>query len=367
VRPSSHWSNEHSAGAGQQPWVVRLCQGHPIFSESPLLSNVDPSSSKPASSSRRRFLQATGAGVLACGGGMTTANQATGAALPATRQNRVRYCFNTSTIRGQKLGIVEEIELVAKAGYDGIEPWISEITDYQRDGGSLKDLKKRLDDHGLRVESAIGFANWISDDDDQRKAGLEQAKREMDWVRAIGGTHIAAPPAGATDKENMDLFLIAQRYHDLLDAGREVGVVPQLELWGFSKTLSRLGELVFVASESDHPDACVLPDVYHIYKGGSGFAGLALIAGSAMHAFHMNDYPDMPRDKINDSDRVYPGEGVAPLNEILQTLMKNGFQGALSLELFNRTYWEQPASEVVNTGLEKMKASVAAAQESQAE
>ena len=294
---------------------------------------------------------------------MAAVNHATGAPLSAPRQNQIRYCFNTSTIRGQKIGIVEEIELVAKAGYDGIEPWISEITDFQRDGGDLADLKKRLDDHGLRVESAIGFANWISDDEEERKAGLEKAKREMDLVRSIGGTHVAAPPAGATNKEDMDLFSIARRYHDLLEVGREVGVIPQLELWGFSKTLSRLGELVFIASESDHPDACVLPDVYHIYKGGSGFDGLALIAGQAMHAFHMNDYPDMPRDKINDADRVYPGDGVAPLNKILQTLMKNGFQGALSLELFNRTYWEQPAAEVVNTGLEKMKASVAAAQE----
>ena len=69
-----------------------------------------------------------------------------------------------------------------------------------------------------------------------------------------------------------------------------------------------------VAIESGHPKACVLPDVYHLYKGGSDFAGLKLLNAAAVHVFHMNDYPaNPPRSAINDSDRVYPGDGVAPL------------------------------------------------------
>ncbi len=39
----------------------------------------------------------------------------------------IRYCFNTSTVRGQGLSIEEQIDLVAKAGYSGIEPWISDL------------------------------------------------------------------------------------------------------------------------------------------------------------------------------------------------------------------------------------------------
>ncbi|MCA9104434.1 MAG: sugar phosphate isomerase/epimerase [Planctomycetales bacterium] len=271
----------------------------------------------------------------------------------------VRYCLNTSTIRGQQLGLVAEIELAAKAGYDGIEPWIREIEVYQQEGGSLADLRKRLDDHGLRVESAIGFPQWIVDDPEARARGLEQAKREMGLVAALGGTRIAAPPAGATDRDDMDLLTIAERYRALLEVGRAAGVVPQLELWGFSKTIHRLGELLYIATEADHPDACVLPDVYHIYKGGSGFDGLRMLAGTQVHCFHMNDYPaDPPRETIGDADRVYPGDGVAPLDEILGTLRRNGFAGVLSLELFNPRYYELDAEEVVTTGLEKMKAAV---------
>ena len=56
-----------------------------------------------------------------------------------------------------------------------------------------------------------------------------------------------------------------------------MGIVPQVEVWGFSKALGRVGETVLVAMESGHPKACILPDVYHIHKGGSSTAGPVVI------------------------------------------------------------------------------------------
>ena len=275
-----------------------------------------------------------------------------------------RYCLNTSTIRGQGLSIAEEVDLAAKTGYDGIEPWIREIETYRDGGGSLDDLRKRLAEAGLSVESAIGFARWIVDDPQARKSGLEQMKRDMELVRSIGGTRIAAPPVGATrgDASQLSLFAVAERYRAVLDIGEQIGVTPQAEIWGSSKNLSRLGEAVFVAVESGHPNACVLPDVYHIFRGGSQFAGLGLLAADAVHCFHMNDYPGgKDRTEYKDADRVFPGDGVAPLGEIMAVLRNRGFHGAFSLELFNRSYWERPAEDVLREGLDKMRAAVALA------
>lgn len=253
------------------------------------------------------------------------------------------------------------MDIVAKAGYDGIEFWMRDLQEYERTGGSLPDLKKQIADAGLRVESGIGFAKWIVDDENVRAEALEQAKREMELLKAVGGTRIAAPPAGGT-KEKIELGKVAERYAALLKVGAEVGVTPQLEVWGFSETLHRLGETAYVIVESGRADACLLPDVYHIYKGGSDFAGLSFIDGKSIHVFHMNDYPAEPnREKIGDADRVYPGDGVAPITDILKMLFANGFAGALSLELFNRDYWKLDPAEVAATGLAKMKASVARA------
>ncbi|HEY3394845.1 MAG TPA: sugar phosphate isomerase/epimerase [Lacipirellulaceae bacterium] len=267
-----------------------------------------------------------------------------------------RYCFNTSTIRGQKLTLAEEIDIAAEAGYQAIEPWIGEIEAHLRNGGTLADLKKQISDRGLTVESAIGFAEWAVDDDDRRAKGIEQARRDMDLVQQIGGKRIAAPPAGATDVSNIDYLKVAERYHALLTLGDHMDVIPQVEVWGFSQTLNRLGQALLVAIESGHPQACVLPDVYHLYKGGSDFDGLKLLGSAAVHVFHMNDYPATPpRHAIGDKDRVYPGDGIAPIADIIRTLRAIDFNGFLSIELFNPDYWRRDPLQVARQALQKMQ------------
>jgi sugar phosphate isomerase/epimerase len=268
------------------------------------------------------------------------------------------YCFNTSTIRGQRLPLAQVIDITAKAGWNGIEPWLDEIVHHRQGGGSLSDLKKRLSDAGLKVPSAIGFAEWVVDDPKQREKGMEQAKRDMDMIAQIGGTRLAAPPAGAKDVV-IDLNAAAERYHALCELGRQMGVVPQVEVWGFSKTFKRLGEAVFVAVESGHPDACVLADPYHVYKGGSSIETIRLLSAQCLQHLHMNDYPaNPPRETILDEHRIYPGDGVAPLTEIFRTLRDIGYSGMLSLELFSKALYQQDPLEVAKTGLAKTKAAV---------
>ena len=296
-----------------------------------------------------------------------SAGQAAGKGADAPRANgskdpRFLIGLNTSTIRGQNLGIVRVVDIAGEAGFGGLEPWINELETYQQNGGSLPDLKKRIEDAGLRVESAIGFFDWVVDDDAQRRKGLETAKRNMDLVRQVGGTRLAAPPVGATKQHGMDLRKIAERYRRLLEAGDAIGVVPQVEVWGFSATLGRLSEAAYVAIESGHPKACILPDVYHLYRGGSDFSGIPLLGPSSIHVFHVNDYPKQPaREDLTDADRVYPGDGVAPLAALLKDLRENHFRVMLSLELFHREYWKQDPLIVAQTGYRKLKALVDAA------
>jgi len=300
---------------------------------------------------RREML---GVGVVALG----TAAEigALPSAAGAPKAGGFRFCLNTSTIMGQKLGLVEEIEIAAKAGYVAIEPWINEIEKYVEGGGSLKDLHKRIADHGLEVASGIGFAEWIVDDLERRKKGLEAAKRDMDLLQQIGGKRLAAPPAGATEQSDLNLAAAAERYHALCEIGDSLGVIPMVEVWGFSKSLTRLGEAVLVAVESGHPKACVLADVYHLYKGGSPLAGLKLLTRTAVNHFHLNDYPGLPQATITDADRVYPGDGIAPLTDLFKLLHEMGYEGSLSVELFNKEYWKQDALTVAKTALEKAKA-----------
>lgn len=271
-------------------------------------------------------------------------------------KKRFAYCYNSSTTRGQKIGLEKEIELVAKAGYDGLELWIPVLNEYKKSGKSIKDLGKKIKDLGLRVEDGIGFAQWIHEDDQVRSKALEQAKQEMELLAELGCRRIAAPPAGATDKEVPSYDEVAERFRALFDVGIQQGVIPQLELWGFSKSLYKLSQLLYVAAQCGHAQTKLLVDVYHLYRGGSSIDALPLIGPEAIEIFHMNDYLSTSNSStIVDSDRVYPGEGAAPLTQILKHLGQHRDRVVLSLELFNPAYYKMDAETVIKTGLAKLK------------
>ncbi len=287
----------------------------------------------------------------------------------AAARKTFNFCLNTSTVRdkdGHSRPITELIDIAAKAGYAAIEPWTSELEAYRK-GGTLKELHKRIHDAGLVVPDVIGFSEWIVEDKARRKKGLEQARRDMEWAAEIGSAHIAAPPVGATGGGSkrddpkftqpvVDLVAAADRYHALMEIGAKMGVTPIVEVWGFSRTLRRLGEALLVAVECGDSRGCVLPDVYHLYKGGSNFAGLPMLSASAIGIFHVNDYPKISPGRITDADRVFPGDGIAPLKNVFATLRKLNYAGFVSLELFNRDYWKHDPHTVAKTGLAKMKA-----------
>ncbi len=74
---------------------------------------------------------------------------------------------------------------------------------------------------------------------------------------------------------------------------------------------------------------------------------------------HWDDAPrHVQRQQQTDADRVMPGDGLLDLYDLAAQLKATGYRGVLSLELFNRSLWEQDPREVARLGLEKMRNSV---------
>ena len=301
---------------------------------------------------RRRFLTGAGAASLLAVG-------APPAWLPPAGRTRFRFCLNTSTISGSQAGLARYVEIAAAAGYDGIEIWVRDLQAYQQAGGSLPALARQLRDAKLTVENAIGFAPWMVPDADARAQGLAQLEAEMNLLAEVGCRRIAAPPAGLPKGQPVDLLPAGRYYREALDLGRRTGVMPQLEFWGASGTVYHLGQALAIAAAASDPDARLLPDVYHLFRGGSDFEGLRLVQGDAIEVFHVNDYPgDKAREAQEDRDRVFPGEGVAPFPLIMDILRQMGGTKVLSLELFNPTYWQRDPLAVAREGLARMRAVV---------
>jgi sugar phosphate isomerase/epimerase len=83
------------------------------------------------------------------------------------------------------------------------------------------------------------------------------------------------------------------------------------------------------------PNAGLLVDSFHVHTSGTTFDYLAKLPGSRIVLVHINDAPDLPLPKVQDSKRVLPGEGVIDVNGFVQAIGKTGYNGPLSLEVFS--------------------------------
>jgi 2-keto-myo-inositol isomerase len=304
---------------------------------------------------RKKFLSLTTVAGLAT----TVAPAAVWSEQTATQQKEKRYqkgaspwpvCLDTATIRPASLP--DKVKIAAKAGYDAIEPWDGELQKFEAEGGNLKDLGKQIKDLGLFVPSVIGLWNALPPTKEAFDNSLKDTRNRMRMAAAIGAQHIQTIPN--TVGENYSQQWVAARYRDILEMGlKDYNIHPALVFVKFFP-LKTMGQAMGVALDANHPGAMIIPDTYHMHISGGGFNGLSLVHGKSIAIFQFADSPATPAlDQLEDKHRVYPGDGVLPLPQVLRDLKKTGFKGCVSLELYNPDYWKQDLQQVAMTGLRK--------------
>ncbi|MFH5884170.1 sugar phosphate isomerase/epimerase family protein [Halalkalibaculum sp. DA3122] len=303
---------------------------------------------------RRNFLGLGAAGLL--GAALPKQSEASG---QQSKPDDHRYqdgkspwpiCLDTATIRPASLR--EKVEIADKAGFDAIEPWDGELEEFEEEGGDLKALGQEIKDRGLFVPSVIGLWNALPPTRDEWENSLKDTRRRMRMASDIGSEHVQTIPN--TVGENYDLRWVAERYHDIIEIGlNDYGIKPAIVFVKFFP-LKTLGEAAAVAMNADHPQALVIPDTFHMYISQGGFNGLSLLDGNSIAIFQFADAPESPApDQMEDRHRVFPGDGILPLPDILKDLKATGYKGCISLELYNPDYWERDLQEVADTGLQK--------------
>lgn len=265
-----------------------------------------------------------------------------------------KLCLNTSTLLPYRLGVKEQIRIAAEAGYQGIELWVKDIDAYLESGGNLSELRGYIDENGLEFANAIAFWSWADTNPDERRRGFELAEKELHILAELGCTAAAAPPFG--NVSNVSLNDFATSFATLAELARGIGVEPYLEFWGKSQRLNCVRDAQYVVKGSGVHEAKILLDPFHMYTGGSEISDLTDWSGEQIGIVHVNDYPGEPsKEQIQDADRVFPGDGIAPSRELAALLSKAGYKGYLSLELFKTEYGALTALETAKLGIEKIK------------
>lgn len=261
-----------------------------------------------------------------------------------------KLCLNTSTIRPQPL--LEKIRLTAEAGFDAIELWINDLHEHIGTGGEVRDVEKALADHGLEVPSMIALRQWGEASPLEYPLMLDEARRRMELATRLGATYMVATPPREACPESQ----LVDRYGELLELGRQVGIRTTFEYVSFFGSVSTLDQAVSIVEQVGDDDATLIVDAFHTWNSDSTAELLASLPAQRVSHYHIDDAaPDIPAGKQTDPDRVMIGDGAIDLETEIAMLRSIGYQGMISLELFNRQLWQQDPAEVLALGIERLR------------
>ncbi|EER6665750.1 sugar phosphate isomerase/epimerase [Escherichia coli] len=93
----------------------------------------------------------------------------------------------------------------------------------------------------------------------------------------------------------------------------------------------------------------------YLYDQWQDLSTLRQVPVEKIFVYHIDDADRLPVAVLDHCHRLFPGNGAIPLHMITHELVKKGYTGICSLELFNPGYWQMAASEVFAIGAEKTR------------
>ena len=258
---------------------------------------------------------------------------------------------NTSAAAGYR----RSLEGWAKAGIKHVELTNTLLDEFLK-SNSLPAAKRVLTDLGLTpVSSACGvFGLW--EPNPKRAAQVDAFKKRCEQFASLGLTKIYSPTPTTERFTEEDYKRGVANMRENGDIAKQFGLLMMAEAVRTSTFIGTLPTMLKMMREAAHPNVAPLLDFYHFWSGLNKLEDLDLIRQGEIGHVHFQDVPDMPRELLDNTTRIIPGDGVAPLNRMLRTLSDKGYSGPLSVELFLPKFQQGDPFEVAREIRQKCEA-----------
>ena len=224
----------------------------------------------------------------------------------------------------------------AKAGIKAAEPDLVKAREFEDKNGKGS-ARKLIDDLGLTAYSSTNQLYW-DEPNDKRAAALEDIKWKVEIAESLGATRLVIPSTASSAHKLADYAELYETLHLLGEIARPHNIALMVEFTRLSTLINNVRTSLEVVRTVNHPNIKFMLDLYHLWAGPSKFEDLDLIKPGEIHHVHFADMARQPYVEVAEQkDRAFPGEGITPLQKILNKLVSLGYNRALSLELFDMT------------------------------
>ena len=234
----------------------------------------------------------------------------------------------------------QKLEAIAAAGFDGIELFESDFVNFK---GTAVELRGLAADLGLAIDLYQPFRDFEGMPEPQFRRGLERAERKFELMAALG-VPLMLCCSNTSPLALDDPARAAAQLHALAERAAAHGLRVGFEALAWGRFTSRYCQAWDLVRRAGHPALGLILDSFHTLSLRDDPAGIADIPGEKIFFLQMADAPQLSMDVLQWArhHRVFPGQGDFDVAGFYAQVLRAGYTGPLSLEIFNDLFRETP-------------------------
>src|SRR5450755_2416424 len=234
----------------------------------------------------------------------------------------------------------QKLEAIAAARFDAIELFENDFINFN---GSARELRTMAADLGLGIDLYQPFRDVEGMADEAFRRTLDRAERKFDVMQALGAP-LMLVCSNTSPLAVGDAARSAAQLHELAEraARRNLRIGYEALAWG--RHVNRYAEAWDIVARADHPHLGLILDSFHTLSLQDDPSGIAALPGERIFFLQMADAPLLAMDVLQWArhHRNFPGQGQLDLENFFLQVLRSGYAGTLSLEIFNDQFRETP-------------------------
>jgi len=227
----------------------------------------------------------------------------------------------------------EKLAAIAAAQFTGVEIFENDLLSFN---GTPADVRRMIEDLGLRLVTFQPFRDFEGMTGVQRERGFARAERKFDLMQQLGCdlllicSNVSSDSMGGIDRAAEDFRALGER-------AQRRGLRVAFEALAWGRHINDYRDSWEVVRRADHPAIGLVLDSFHILARGTELGAIRSIPRDRIFLVQVADAPKLDMDYLSWSRhfRCLPGQGDLDLAAFMAALQATGFDGLLSLEIFN--------------------------------
>jgi len=238
--------------------------------------------------------------------------------------------------------LVEKLTAIQAAGFEGVEIFENDLLYFD---GSPADVRRIAEDLGLKIMLFQPFRDFDGVSAERLARNLDRAKRKFDVMHELGTDRILVCSNVSPDTI-CDDALMTDQLGALAQAAEAAGVIAGYEALAWGRHVKTYRHAWKLVNAVNHPHLGLVLDSFHTLSLNDSVEGIADIPGERIAFVQIADAPRLAMDVLEWSRhyRCFPGQGDFDVANFTAQVVKAGYKGPLSLEIFNDGFRAAPTT-----------------------